>query len=201
MATEGRRPTPARPNRRRWCRRRWPGTSRRSGWTRRWTGPAAGASGACARSRPGTPRHSAGRRPRGGRVVLAGYAQAHVTRLMGVGTRVTLEALVKPQDANDHPSAPHLLRCRAPGDLVLWGLRVLQLSADPAGGRPRHVHARPGPVARRARPRRAAGRRVVPGSRSIPTASTAHRQPKSTVSTPCRRTLSQFSAAFQHPPN
>ena len=57
---------------------------------------------------------------RGGVTVQAGYPQAHVTRLIEVGTRLTIEALVKPQDANDHPSAPYLLNRCAAGDLVLW---------------------------------------------------------------------------------
>jgi len=57
---------------------------------------------------------------RDGRVVPGGYPQVHLTRLIEVGTRLTLEALIKPQDFNDHPCAPALLaRCSA-GDLVLW---------------------------------------------------------------------------------
>src|SRR5215213_3999498 len=57
---------------------------------------------------------------RGGVAVAAGYPQAHVSRLIEVGTRITLEAFVKPRDANDHPTAPALLARCAPGDLVLW---------------------------------------------------------------------------------
>lgn len=57
---------------------------------------------------------------RGGKVVPGGYPQIHLTRLIEVGTRFTLEALVKPQDFNDHPSAPALLAKCGSGDLVLW---------------------------------------------------------------------------------
>lgn len=57
---------------------------------------------------------------RGGKTVAAGYPQLHLNRLIEVGTRLTLEALIKPQDYNDHPTAPALLqRCNA-GDLALW---------------------------------------------------------------------------------
>jgi hypothetical protein len=55
----------------------------------------------------------------GGPTVAAGYPQCHVTRLIEVGTRLTLEAFVKPQDQNDHPTAPALLACCARGDLAL----------------------------------------------------------------------------------
>src|SRR5438552_8651592 len=57
---------------------------------------------------------------RNGREVPAGYPQAHVTRLIEVGTRMTLEALIKPYGTNDHTSAPALLGNCAAGDLVLW---------------------------------------------------------------------------------
>lgn len=57
---------------------------------------------------------------RNGKTVSAGYPQIHVNRLIEVGTRMTIEALIKPQDHNDHPTAAALLkRCDA-GDLVLW---------------------------------------------------------------------------------
>lgn len=57
---------------------------------------------------------------RKGQTVFAAYPQVHVNRLIEVGTRMTIEALIKPQDHNDHPTAPALLkRCQA-GDLVLW---------------------------------------------------------------------------------
>jgi hypothetical protein len=56
---------------------------------------------------------------KGGEAVPGGYPQAHVTRLIEVGTRVTLEAFVKPAGTNDHPTAPALpARCAA-GDLVM----------------------------------------------------------------------------------
>jgi hypothetical protein len=57
---------------------------------------------------------------RDGQSVTAGYPQIHLTRLIEVGTRFTLEALVKPQDFNDHACAPALLAQCSPGDLVLW---------------------------------------------------------------------------------
>lgn len=57
---------------------------------------------------------------RGGEAVLGGYPQIHVNRLIEVGTRMTIEALIKPQNHNEHPTAPHLLRFCCPGDLVLW---------------------------------------------------------------------------------
>ena len=55
----------------------------------------------------------------GAQAVPAGYPQCHVTRLIEVGTRLTLEAFVKPQDQNDHPTAPALLARCAPRDLAL----------------------------------------------------------------------------------
>jgi Insertion element 4 transposase N-terminal/Transposase DDE domain len=57
---------------------------------------------------------------RDGKVVSAGYPQVHLTRLIEVGTRFTLEALIKPQHFNDHPSAPALLAKCSAGNLVLW---------------------------------------------------------------------------------
>ena len=43
---------------------------------------------------------------RDGQTISAGYPQVHVTSLIEVGTRMTLEALLKPYGANDHPCAP-----------------------------------------------------------------------------------------------
>ncbi|MGD0769260.1 MAG: IS4 family transposase [Tepidisphaeraceae bacterium] len=57
---------------------------------------------------------------RNGQIVPGGYPQIRLTRLIEVGTRITLEALVKPKDFNDHPCAPALLAKCSPGDLVLW---------------------------------------------------------------------------------
>jgi hypothetical protein len=57
---------------------------------------------------------------RNGQVVPGGYPQIHLTRLIEVGTRFTLEALVKPGNFNDHPCAPALLAKCSAGDLVLW---------------------------------------------------------------------------------
>jgi hypothetical protein len=72
---------------------------------------------------------------RDGRVVPGGYPQIHLTRLIEVGTRITLEALVKPQGFNDHPCAPALLAKCFPGDLVLWdcgfySYRLIQQAID-----------------------------------------------------------------------
>jgi hypothetical protein len=50
----------------------------------------------------------------------AGYPQIHVTRMIEVGTRMCVEALVKPSDASDHHTAGKLLQRASPGDLVLW---------------------------------------------------------------------------------
>jgi len=57
---------------------------------------------------------------RNGQIVAGRWPQVHVTRLIEVGTRITLEALVKPYGTNDHPCAPALLACCAAGDLALW---------------------------------------------------------------------------------
>jgi hypothetical protein len=57
---------------------------------------------------------------RDGKRISAGHPHAHVTRLIEVGTRMTLDALIKPQHAVDRPSAPYLLRNCSRGDLVLW---------------------------------------------------------------------------------
>lgn len=76
---------------------------------------------------------------RDGRVVPAGYPQAHVTRLIEVGTRVTLEALIKPQHANDHPSAPPRARGTRP--------RAAGTAAPPAAARGVCPAAVPAPAA------------------------------------------------------
>ena len=62
--------------------------------------------------RPGTKRY--------GKAVAGGYPQIHVNRLIEVGTHMTIEALIKPQAFNEHPTAPALLDKCAAGDLVLW---------------------------------------------------------------------------------
>jgi hypothetical protein len=57
---------------------------------------------------------------RKGATVCGGYPQIHTDRLIEVGTRITLEAFIKPHHFNDHPTAPALLaRCNA-GDLIFW---------------------------------------------------------------------------------
>lgn len=79
--------------------------------------------------RPSTARSA------GGQAVPAGYPQCHVTRLIEVGTRLTLEAFVKPQNQNDHPTAPALLACCFPRDLVLvdcgyYSYRLIKQAID-----------------------------------------------------------------------
>ena len=73
---------------------------------------------------PDTPANAAafGRRhtTRGGRRVPGGYPEVHVNRLIEVGTRLTIEAVVKPCGTSDHASAPALLARCAAGDLALW---------------------------------------------------------------------------------
>lgn len=49
-----------------------------------------------------------------------GYPLIHTMRLIEVGTRVCLEALIKPYGTNDHAGALPLLKAAAKGDLVLW---------------------------------------------------------------------------------
>jgi len=49
-----------------------------------------------------------------------GYPHIHVNRLIEVGTRMTIEALIRPQGTNDRVTAPALLKKTKPGDLVLW---------------------------------------------------------------------------------
>jgi len=57
---------------------------------------------------------------RDGKGIMGAYPQIHTNRLIEVGTRATIEAVIKPQDHNEHPTAPHLLRHCRPGDLVMW---------------------------------------------------------------------------------
>lgn len=49
-----------------------------------------------------------------------GYPVIHTMRLIEVGTRLCLEAMVKPYGTNDHEGAAPLLRAATAGDLVLW---------------------------------------------------------------------------------
>jgi hypothetical protein len=96
--------------------------------------------------RPSTSKSS------GATVVPGGYPQCHVTRLIEVGTRLTLEAFVKPQNQNDHPTAPALLACCARGDLALvdcgyYSYRLIKQAIDQGtfilGPVPCHVVLRP----------------------------------------------------------
>jgi hypothetical protein len=57
---------------------------------------------------------------RKGELLPAGYPQLHLNRLIEVGTHISIEALIKPNDTNDYESAPKLLAAAEPGDLVLW---------------------------------------------------------------------------------
>jgi hypothetical protein len=57
---------------------------------------------------------------RKGEVLPAGYPQLHLNRLIEVGTHISIEALIKPNNFNDHESAPKLLAAADRGDLVLW---------------------------------------------------------------------------------
>jgi hypothetical protein len=57
---------------------------------------------------------------RGGKKVMGGQPQIHVNRLIEVATRMTLEAVIKPQHHNEHPTAGHLLNCCQRGDLAMW---------------------------------------------------------------------------------
>jgi hypothetical protein len=67
---------------------------------------------AAAFGRPGTRRGQA--------ALEGGYPQMHVNRIMAVGTRLCLDAIVKPCNTNDHTTAPKLLNAARPGELVLW---------------------------------------------------------------------------------
>jgi hypothetical protein len=62
--------------------------------------------------RPGTSRD--------GKPLAGGYPQMHLNRLMTVGTRMCLDAIIKPCNTNDHVTAPYLLKRVLPGSLVLW---------------------------------------------------------------------------------
>jgi hypothetical protein len=62
--------------------------------------------------RPGTSRD--------GKPLAAGYPQMHVNRLMTVGTRICLDAIIKPCNTNDHTTAPYLLDQAPAGAMVLW---------------------------------------------------------------------------------
>jgi len=57
---------------------------------------------------------------RGETMLEGGYPQMHVNRMMTVGTRVCLDAIIKPCNTNDHTTAPKLLKSARPGELVLW---------------------------------------------------------------------------------
>jgi hypothetical protein len=57
---------------------------------------------------------------RKGKELPAGYPQLHLNRLIEVGTHISIEALLKPNNFNDHASAPKLLAAAERGDLVLW---------------------------------------------------------------------------------
>jgi len=63
----------------------------------------------------GRPSTSRGQTPLEG-----AYPQLHVNRLLAVGTRLCLDAIVKPCNRNDHVAAPRLLESVRPGELVLW---------------------------------------------------------------------------------
>lgn len=62
--------------------------------------------------RPSTTRY--------GKAVAAGYPQITTLRLVEAGTRVSVEAVIKPARAAEYPQAAALLKKVAPGDLVLW---------------------------------------------------------------------------------
>jgi hypothetical protein len=57
---------------------------------------------------------------RGEKTLEGGYPQMHVNRLMSVGTRLCLDAVIKPCGTNDHTTAPMLLKSVRPGELVFW---------------------------------------------------------------------------------
>jgi hypothetical protein len=62
--------------------------------------------------RPGTSRD--------GKPLEAGYPQMHVNRLMTIGTRICLDAIIKPCNTNDHATAPYLLDQTPAGAMLLW---------------------------------------------------------------------------------
>jgi len=57
---------------------------------------------------------------RGEKELEGGYPQMHLNRLMTVGTRICIDAVIKPCNTNDHTTAPKLLKAVLPGELVLW---------------------------------------------------------------------------------
>ena len=57
---------------------------------------------------------------RDGTTLEGGYPQLHLTRLIDAGTRVTIEALVRPCNSSDHDTAQHLLSAAVAGALVLF---------------------------------------------------------------------------------
>jgi len=60
------------------------------------------------------------RTSRGKRKLKGAYPQMHLNRLMAVGTRICIDAIIKPCSANDHIAAPALLQSALPGELLLW---------------------------------------------------------------------------------
>lgn len=82
----------------------------------------------------------------------AGYPVVHTMRLIEVGTRVCVEALLKPYGTNDHEGAAPLLKAAAAGDLVLWdcgfySYRAMRQAMEEGkfflGPAPSHVVLRP----------------------------------------------------------
>ena len=73
---------------------------------------------------PDTPANAAAfGRPstcRGGQAVDAGYPQLLAVRLIEVGTRVSLDVIIKPCNHSEYPVAAALLKRAAAGSLVLW---------------------------------------------------------------------------------
>jgi hypothetical protein len=57
---------------------------------------------------------------RNDKALQGGYPQMHVNRLMAVGTRLCIDAIIKPCNTNDHTTAPTLLKSVRPGELILW---------------------------------------------------------------------------------
>lgn len=73
---------------------------------------------------PDTPANAAAfGRPstaRDGRKLEGGYPQFHLTRLIDVGTRLTMEALIRPNNTLDHDTARFFLPHCHKRDLLLW---------------------------------------------------------------------------------
>jgi hypothetical protein len=89
---------------------------------------------------------------RKGQLLAAGYPQLHLNRLIEVGTHICIEALIKPNNHNDHESAPSLLSAAQCGDLVLWdsgfySFALMKQAMDQGqfflGPAPRHVVLQP----------------------------------------------------------